>query len=55
MAKRNAQAGGLFLMMGILGGFVAGVATGQTMLGTLAGTGLGALAALTVWLLDRRR
>ena len=55
MARRNPQAGGILLMLGILAGFAIGVATGQLMLGTLAGTALGIAAALAVWLLDRRR
>lgn len=55
MAKRNDRAGGIFLMVGILGGFIWGIATGQAMLGALAGTALGIAAALLLWLLDRRR
>jgi hypothetical protein len=55
MARRNARAGGIYLMILILGGFAWGVATGQAMLGVLAGTALGVAAALLFWLLDRRR
>ncbi len=55
MARRNARAGGIYLMMGILGGFALGAVTGQTMVGALAGTALGIAGALLVWLLDRRR
>ena len=55
MARRNAHAGGIFLMVGILAGFIFGAAMGQTMAGVLAGTGLGIAAALLVWLVDRRR
>lgn len=55
MARRNAQAGGIFLMVGILGGSAWGVATGQSMLGVLVGTALGVAAAVLLWLLDRRR
>ena len=55
MARRNAHAGGIFFMVGLLTGFIFGVAMGQTMAGVLAGTGLGIAAALLVWLVDRRR
>ena len=55
MAKRSAQAGGIFLTLGILAGAVAGVATGNPMRGVLIGTGLGIAAAVLLWLLDRRR
>ena len=55
MAKRNAQSGGIFLMAGILGGFVWGVASGEPMLGALAGTAIGIAAAVLLWLIDRRR
>jgi hypothetical protein len=55
MARRNARAGGIFLMIGILGGLAVGIAKGQLMLGVLTGTALGIAASLLVWLLDRRR
>jgi hypothetical protein len=55
MARRNTRAGGIFLTIGILGGFVWGIAAGNPMKGILIGTALGALAALLMWLLDRRR
>ena len=55
MTRRNAQAGGIFLMAGIVGGGAFGIAYGEPMRGVLIGTGLGILAALLVWLIDRRR
>jgi hypothetical protein len=55
MAKRNARAGGIFLMIGILGGAAWGIARGEPMLGVLAGTGAGIAAAVLLWLLDLRR
>ena len=55
MARRNAQAGGIFLTLCILAGFGFGVAAGEPMKGILAGTLAGAGAALLLWLLDRRR
>jgi hypothetical protein len=54
MAKRNARAGGIFITIGILAGFTWGIAAGNPMKGILIGTALGALAALAMWLLDRR-
>ncbi len=55
MARRNAQAGGIFLTIGILTGFGVGVASGNPMMGILIGTALGAVAAAVLWLVDRRR
>ncbi len=55
MRTPTTHAGGLFLMLAILGGTIWGVATGQPMLGVLRGTGIGVLAALLVWLIDRSR
>ena len=55
MATRNARSGGIFLMIGILAGTVWGVAAGAPMKGVLIGTGLGIVAALLVWMFDRRR
>jgi hypothetical protein len=54
MARRNTQAGGIFLTIGILAGFAWGMAEGNPMKGILIGTALGAGAALLLWLLDRR-
>ena len=54
MARRNARAGGIFLMIGILAGTAWGIAAGEPMLGVLAGTGAGIAAAVLLWLLDRR-
>jgi hypothetical protein len=39
----------------ILAGFVAGLAIGNPMKGVLAGTAVGALLAVLLWLIDRRR
>jgi hypothetical protein len=55
MARRNATAGGIFLTVGILGGFAIGASMAEPMKGILAGTALGAAAALLAWLVDRRR
>ena len=42
-------------MIGILAGLTWGIASGQAMLGVLAGTGAGIAAAILLWLVDRRR
>jgi hypothetical protein len=55
MATRSAQAGGIFLTLGILVGAGAGIAGGNPMKGILIGTALGVVAAVLLWLLDRRR
>jgi hypothetical protein len=55
MARRNPRSGGIFLTLFILAGVIWGVAVGQPMKGVLAGTALGAGAALLLWLIDRRR
>lgn len=54
MAKSSPMAGGFFLMAAILIGAVGGVAGGNPMKGILIGTGIGALIAVAIWLLDRK-
>jgi hypothetical protein len=55
MQVRRTRAGGCFLTLCILGGFVVGLAIGNPMKGVLIGTGVGVMLALFVWLVDRRR
>ena len=55
MQGHATRAGGCFLTLGILGGLAAGVAIGNPMRGVLIGTGVGILAAILLWLADRRR
>jgi len=55
MAKPATRAGGCFLTLCILGGFSAGVASGEAMKGVLIGTAAGAALALLTWLIDRWR
>jgi len=55
MQRPSAKAGGCFLTLFILAGFVAGLAIDNPMKGVLAGTAVGALAAVLLWLIDRRR
>lgn len=53
--KRGTRAGGALLAISILAGAAIGIAVGQSTLGLLIGTGVGALLSLLVWLADRRR
>ncbi|WP_309610288.1 hypothetical protein [Sphingomonas sp.] len=55
MRTPTTQAGGLFLMLGIIGGTIWGMTTGRVMLGVLTGTGIGAALAVVLWLIDRHR
>ncbi|MFL6740554.1 MAG: hypothetical protein ACJ8E3_05615 [Sphingomicrobium sp.] len=52
MAKRATRAGGCFLTICILGGFVAGIVIRNPMKGVLIGTAVGAALALLTWLAD---
>lgn len=54
MTRRNTRAGGCFLTLCILVGLAGGIAIGNPMQGILIGTGLGAVAAVLLWLADRR-
>ncbi|MFM2409514.1 MAG: hypothetical protein RL481_342 [Pseudomonadota bacterium] len=51
----SAQAGGIFLFVGLLIGAIVGTFMGQPSLGILIGFAAGALIAVAVWLRDRRR
>lgn len=55
MNQRSPLAGGCFLTVTILAGFLGGLAIGNPMKGVLIGTAAGAGAAILLWLLDRRR
>jgi hypothetical protein len=55
MAVQTTRAGGCFLTLFILAGFVAGLAIRNPLKGVLVGTGVGAALALVLWLVDRRR
>lgn len=55
MTTPDPLAGGCFLTICILAGFVAGLSIGNPMLGVLGGTAIGAAAATMWWLIDRRR
>lgn len=55
MTSQRPLAGGCFLTICILAGFVVGLAINDPMKGVILGTGTGALLATGMWLLDRRR
>lgn len=55
MTSRNTRAGGCFLTVCILAGFVAGLAINNPMKGVLIGTGTGIALAVLLWLIDRRK
>lgn len=55
METRSPQAGGCLLVLCILLGLVLGVWTNQVSYAVMIGTGVGILAAVAVWLLDRRK
>jgi len=55
MQRRTTQAGGCFLAIFILAGFVYGMIIQNPMKGVLIGTGVGIALAVLVWLLDRMR
>ena len=55
MTSHRSLSGGCFLTICILGGFVVGLAINDPMKGVILGTGLGALLATGLWLINRRR
>ena len=55
MARRAHHAGGFFLVLAILGGFLWGAMSGEPVFGAVVGTAIGAVIAVIVWLVDRRR
>jgi len=55
MQASATRAGGCFLTICILAGFAGGIAIGDPMKGGLIGTATGALVAVVLWLIDRRR
>lgn len=54
MQHKASRAGGVFLIIGILAGAAWGLAAGNPMKGILLGTAVGSIAAVGVWILDRR-
>lgn len=55
MVRPDARAGGCFLTLFILAGFILGLSIRNPMKGVLIGTAFGAALAILVWVTDRRR
>ena len=55
MRQPTTRAGGCFLTICILLGFVGGLAIRNPLEGVLIGTAVGAVLAVATWLIDRRR
>lgn len=49
------KAGGCFMTLSILAGFVFGLAIANPLKGALVGTAIGAAIAVIIWVVDRRR
>ena len=54
MIKPDARAGGCFLSLLIIAGFITGLSLGDPVGGALIGTAAGIVVALLVWLADRK-
>ena len=52
---RSSRAGGCFLTIFILLGFLFGLSIRNPLKGTLIGLGIGIVLAILTWLIDRRR
>jgi hypothetical protein len=55
MQGRATRAGGCFLTLCIFAGLAIGIARQNPMQGVLAGTIVGVIVALALWLVDRKR
>jgi hypothetical protein len=55
MEPKTTRAGGCFLMIAILLGFLGGLSIRDPVLGSLIGTAVGVAIAIVIWLVDRRR
>jgi hypothetical protein len=53
MSTRSPSAGGFPIAIGVIGGTIIGLATGQPTIGFLAGLGLGIAVAVAIWLRGR--
>lgn len=51
----NSMAGGIVIAVAAMLGAFGGAFFGESSRGLIAGIGVGALIALAIWLLDRRR
>ncbi len=55
MQSRSTRAGGCFLSICIMLGFIAGLSFRNPLKGALIGTAVGVVLAVATWLIDRRR
>ena len=55
MQQPTTRAGGCFLTLCILLGFIGGLSIRNPLKGVLIGTAVGAVLALAIWLIDLRR
>jgi hypothetical protein len=55
MPNRSTRAGGCFLTLCILLGFLYGLSIRNPLKGVVIGTAVGGVLALATWLIDRRR
>ena len=55
MQARSSRAGGCFLTLFLLLGFVYGLSIRNPLKGTLIGLGIGIVLAVATWLIDRSR
>ena len=52
--RANKKGGGVFIVLALVIGVIAGIVLGQPSVGMAAGLGFGVAIALFVWLWDRR-
>ena len=55
MQARSTRAGGCFLTLFLLLGFLYGLSIRNPLKGVLIGLGIGIVFAIATWLIDRRR
>jgi hypothetical protein len=55
MTRRTPTAGGFFLIVPIVAGFIWGLGTERAMQGAIVGLGVGLVLAILLWLVDRMR
>ena len=55
MATPTPMAGGVFLVLPIIVGFLWGLVSGRAVQGAIIGLGVGLVLAFIVWGIDRRR
>jgi hypothetical protein len=51
----NGMAGGFFIFVGLIIGSILGIIYDQPSMGMVGGMAVGAIIAIAIWLLDRRK